>query len=135
MWIKKFTWLARFKATLIQDVNAGGYAPAVLKKTGTPMPGPIRHANDTQVETTTPFGTLSAQWTDLAPETLIAMAKSFLRPDAPPDQLGERQWLIGVYACVAGKTKDGHDLLTQALQGAPQHRGELSIFPESGEAP
>ncbi|MEI9895297.1 MAG: hypothetical protein WDN28_15750 [Chthoniobacter sp.] len=51
--LKKFTWLARFKATLIQDVNTVGYASPVLKKSGTPMPGPIRHANDTQVETAT----------------------------------------------------------------------------------
>ncbi|MDR3405575.1 MAG: serine/threonine-protein kinase [Chthoniobacter sp.] len=133
--LKKFTWLARFKATLIQDVNAVGYAPAVLKKSGTQMQGPIRRANDTQVETTTPFGTISAQWIDLAPDAIIAMAKSFARPDAPPDQLGERQWMIGVYAYMIGKPKDGHDLLVQASQTAPQHSGDLPLFPESGETP
>ncbi|MEP6670071.1 MAG: protein kinase [Chthoniobacter sp.] len=133
--LKKFTWLARFKATLIQDVNVVGYAPAVLKKSGTPMTGPIRRANDTQIETATPFGTISAQWTDLAPDSIIAMAKSFLRPDAAPDQLGERQWMIGVYAYMMGKPKDGHDLLVQASQAAPQHSGDLPLFPESGEAP
>jgi serine/threonine protein kinase len=134
-WLKKLTWLARFKARLIQDVNAIGYAPAVLKRTGTQMQGPIKRANDTQVETATPFGTISAQWTDLAPDAIIAMAKSFLRTDLPPEQLGERQWLIGVYAYFSGKPKDGRDLLAQASQAVPQHAEELKLFPEGGEAP
>jgi hypothetical protein len=134
-WLKKLTWLARFKTTLINDLNVVGYASAVPKRAGTQFPGPIRRANDTQIETPTPFGTLSAQWTDLAPDGIIAMAKSFLRPDQAPEQLGERQWLIGVYAYFAGKTKDARDLLTLAAQSAPQHKDELSLFPEGGEAP
>jgi hypothetical protein len=134
-WLKKLSWLARFKATLVQDINAVGYASAVLKRSGSQMPGPIKHATDAQVETTTPFGTLSTQWTDLAPEALIAMAKSFVRADQSPEISGERQWLIGVYACFAGKTKDGHDILVAASQAAPQHRDEVGLFPENGEVP
>ena len=134
-WVKKLTWLARFKATLINDLNVVGYGAAVPKKSGTQLPGPIRRANEMQVETTTPFGTLSAQWTDLAPDAIISMAKSFLRPDQASDQLGERQWLIGVYAYFAGKTKDGRDLLALATQSAPQHKDELGLFPEGGETP
>jgi len=53
----------------------------------------------------------------------------------PPEQLGERQWMIGVYAYMMGKAKDGRDLLMQASQSAPQHSGDLPLFPESGEAP
>ena len=134
-WLKKLTYLARFKATLIQDINVVGYPAAVLKKTGTQMQGPIKHATDTQIETTTPFGTISAQWTDLTPDSVIAMAKSFLRAGLPQDQLGERQWMIGVYAYVAGKPKEGRDLLAQGSQAVPQHADEMKFFPEGGEAP
>ncbi|HSI15921.1 MAG TPA: serine/threonine-protein kinase [Chthoniobacter sp.] len=134
-WLKKLAWLARFKATLVQDVNVVGYTSAVAKKTGGQMPGPIKHATDAQLETATPFGSITAQWTDLPPETLIAMAKSFLRSDAPPEQLGERQWMIGVYAYMSGKPKDGLDLLTQASKTAPAHSADLGLFPEGGETP
>lgn len=134
-WMKKLLWLARFKATLIQDVNVVGYAPAVAKKTGGQMPGPIKHATEAQVETTTPFGSITAQWTDLPPETIAAMARSFLRADAPPEQLGERQWMIGVYTYMSGKPKDGRDLLTQASQKAPAHSADVNLFPEEGETP
>lgn len=133
--LKKLAWLARFKATLIKDVNTVGYASPVNKKTGGQMPGPIKRANEAQVETTTPFGSITAQWTDLPPESIMAMAKSFLRADAPPEQLGERQWMIGVYAYMSGKPKDGRDLLTQASQTAPAHSADLGLFPEGGETP
>jgi serine/threonine protein kinase len=134
-WLKKLTWLTRFKATLIQDLNAVGYIPAVLKKSGSQMPGPIKRANDLQVETATPFGTLATAWTDLAPDAIVTMAKSFLRPDQPPEQLGERQWMIGVYCCSTGKLKEGRELLGQASQAAPQHRDEVSLFSEPGPTP
>ncbi len=56
--------------------------------------------------------------------------------DAPPDQLGERQWMIGVYVYMGGKkAKEGRELLTQATQATHQHDGDLPLFPESGEAP
>lgn len=134
-WVKKLTWLARFKATLIQDINVVGYPTAVLKKAGTQMQGPIKHATETQIETTTQYGTISAQWIDLAPDSVIAMAKSFARADQPPEQLGERQWMIGVYAYLSGKPKEARELLAQGSQAVPSHAEELKLFPEGGEAP
>src|SRR5207237_129073 len=132
-WQKKLTWLARFKATLINDVNTVGYVPAVQKRSGTPIPGPIRRASDTQIETTTPFGSLSAQWIDLQPDSIITMAKSYIRPEQSPEVSGERQWLVGVYAYFTGN-KESRELLTQAAQSAPQHRDEIVLFQESAEA-
>jgi serine/threonine protein kinase len=134
-WVKRLNWLARFKVTLINDLNVVGYTPAVPKKSGAQQPGPIRRANDNQVETANTYGTISAQWTDLSADGIIAMAKSFLRPEQGAEAVGEREWLIGVYAWFAGKTKDAHDLLTQGGQAVPQHQGELSLFPESGGVP
>jgi tetratricopeptide (TPR) repeat protein len=134
-WVKKLKWLTRFKTTLINDVNTTGYASAVPKKAGAPMPGPIRRANESGIETVTPFGSLLAQWTDLSPDGIIAMAKSFLRPDLAPDALAERQWVIGVYAYFAGRPKDGRDFLVQASQTVTARRDELNLFLESTDAP
>jgi serine/threonine protein kinase len=127
-WIKKLSWLTRFKATLVNDLNVVGYPSSVLKKSGSLMPGPIRHATDTQIETITPFGTLSALWIELSPESVIAMARSYVRPEQSPEILGEREWLLGVYEYFTGKTKESHDLLALAAQAAPQHHDDLALF-------
>jgi hypothetical protein len=133
--VKRFEWLAKFKATLIGDLNAAGYPAAVTKKSGAQVPGPIRKASETQIETVTPFGSLPTAWTELPPESILAMGKSFLRPELPPDTLADRQWLLGVYAIQAGRLPDGQQLLVQASQTKEEYRESLSLFLESADAP
>jgi hypothetical protein len=133
--LKKMEWLAKFKATLIGDLNTVGYQAAVMKKNGGQIPGPVRRANETQIETVTPFGSLPAPWTELAPESVIAMSKSFLRPDLPAETLADRQWQLGVYEIYAGKAREGRELLVQAGQAKPEYREELNLFPDGAEAP
>jgi hypothetical protein len=133
--LKRMEWLAKFKTTLISDLNTMGYPSPVLKKGGGQIPGPVRRANDTQIETVTPFGSLPALWSDLAPESVIAMGKSFLRPDLPDETLADREWLLGVYAIYAGKPREGRELLVQAGQAKPEYREELSLFLDSADAP
>ena len=132
--VKRFEWLAKFKATLIGDLNAAGYPSAVTKKSGTQVPGPIRKANETQIETVTPFGSLPTAWTELPPESILAMGKSFLRPELPPETLADRQWLLGVYAMQAGRLPEGQQLLVQASQAKEEYRESLSLFLESADA-
>ncbi len=133
--LKRMEWLARFKATLINDLNLLGYPAAVTRKTGGQIPGPIRRANEAQIETVTPFGTLPAPWPDLAPESILAMGKSFLRPELPATALADRQWLLGVYAMQAGRQREGRELLIQASQAKESYREDLSLFIESADAP
>ena len=118
---------------MISDLNTAGYALGVTKKTGGQIPGPIRHATEVQVESITPFGTLQAAWTELTPESILAMGKSFLRPELPPDILADRQWLLGAYAMQAGRPKEGRDLLIQASQAKESYRDDLQIFLESSQ--
>jgi len=128
---KRWEWLAKFKATLMNDLNTAGYAAAVTKRTGGQVPGPFHHATEVQIESKTPFGILPAAWTDLAPESILAMGKSFLRPELPPEALADRQWLLGVYAMQAGRQREGRDLLIQASQAKESYRDDLQIFLES----
>ncbi len=129
--VKRWEWLAKFKATLMNDLNTAGYPAAVTKRTGGQVPGPIHHATEAQIESKTPFGVLPAAWTDLAPESILAMGKSFLRPELPPEALADRQWLLGVYAMQAGRQREGRDLLIQASQAKESYRDDLQIFLES----
>lgn len=131
--VKRMEWLARFKATLINDLNTVGYPAAVTKKSGGQIPGPVRRANETQIETVTPFGSLPAQWTDLTPESVMAMAKGFFHPSLAPEVLAERQWLLGVYALQAGRQREGRENLIQASQEKESYREELEILLESAQ--
>jgi serine/threonine protein kinase len=133
--IKRMEWLAKFKTTLMNDLNTVGYPLAVTKKTGGQIPGPVRRANEVQIETVTPFGSLPALWTDLAPESILAMGKSFLRPELPAETLADRQWLLGVYAMQAGRQREGRELLLQASQAQEGYREDLHLFLESTDAP
>ncbi len=133
--MKRMEWLARFKATLINDLNALGYAAPVTRKTGGQIPGPVRRANETQIETVTPFGTLPAAWQDLAPESILAMGKSFLRAELPATSLADRQWLLGVYAIQTGRQHEGRELLIAAAQIRESYREDLSLLLESADTP
>jgi hypothetical protein len=130
---KQMEWLGRFKATLINDLNTVGYPAAITKKGGATLPGPIKHANESQVEVVTPFGSLPATWLELTPESIIAMAKSFLT--RTPEATADRQWMLGVYAVSAGKKREGRDWLVQAGQLQEAYREELTPLLESVEAP
>ncbi len=133
--LRRWEWLVKFKTTLINDLNTVGYPAAVTKKTGGQVPGPVRRANETQIETLTPFGSLPALWTDLAPESILAMGKSFLRPELPVEIMADRQWLLGVYAMQAGRPREGRVYLVQASQAKESYRDDLHLFLESSDAP
>jgi predicted RNA-binding Zn-ribbon protein involved in translation (DUF1610 family) len=132
--IKRLEWLAKFKATLINDLNVVGYALPVVKKTGAQVPPPVRRANENQIEAVTPFGSLPTQWTELPPESVLAMGKSFLRPELPAETLADRKWLLGVYAMQAGRQREGHELLIQASQVKDEYLEALELFLETAEA-
>jgi hypothetical protein len=133
--LKKMDWLVKFKMTLIGDLNTLGYNASVPKKNGTQLPAPVRRANESQIESVIPFGSATAAWTDLSPDGIIAMGKSFLRPGMPADALADRQWQLGVYAFQTGKPREGRGLLILASQAKPEYREDLDLFLETAAAP
>ncbi len=133
--VKKTEWLGQFKATLIQDINGGGYAAPVAKKSGAPLPGGVQRASEAGVESRTPYGTVPAAWIDLAPDSVLAMARSFFRPGTPPDRLADRKWLLAAYCYFVGKAPEGRALATEAAQEKPTYLEQIAIFtdPNSGQ--
>ncbi len=125
---KKTEWLARFKATLIADLTAIGYAAPLVKKNALQLTGGVRRANDTQVEIVSQFGTVPVPWTDLSNDCIFAMGQSFLRAAYPPDKLADRAWYLGVFAFFTGKEAQGRELLFQASQGKDEYRDQLGLF-------
>ena len=52
-------------------------------------------------------------WTNLL-ETIFQMGRFFIRAGMPPEVIADRAWLCGVFAFVAGKPREGRELLNAA---------------------
>jgi len=133
--IKMTAWLARFKEQLIQDVNTVGYPAQILKRTGLAIPGTVAKASETQVEVKSTYGSAPVPWSEISSDSVIVMARSFMRADAPPDRLAEREWNAGVYCAFFSKPKESRAYLTAAAQLKSEYQGYLPLFPEAGESP
>ena len=130
---KRMEWLARFKATLIKDVSTTPYTGAIARRTGGTLPGGVNRADETHVYNKTPYGAIPVLWTDLQPETIYAMAASFIRPGLPPEIAGDRKWLLGVYTYFINRPKEARALVTEAAQQKREYADELQTFLEFAE--
>jgi serine/threonine protein kinase len=131
--VKTATWLAQFKAQLIADINAYGYAGQIVNRTGGQIPAGTRKANAAGLLVQTPFGTLPFQWTTLPPTALLGMASQIAQglATSAPDKAADREWLAGVFGCEEGLSRDGHNLLIQASQVKDQYKNDLGLFIQS----
>jgi eukaryotic-like serine/threonine-protein kinase len=125
---QKTEWLARFKATLINDLSTVGYTEPLMKKPNLPVPGGARRASEFQVEAVAHFGSVPVLWTELTPECIFSMGQSFLRQARTADKLADRQWLLGVYALFIDKDVQGRELLILAARGKDDYRLQLGYF-------
>jgi fructosamine-3-kinase len=130
---KRMDWLARFKATLIKDLSTTTYAGPISRRTGSTLQGGVNRADETQVYNKTPYGAVPVLWTDLQPESIYAMAASFIRPGLPPEVAGERKWLLGVYTYFINRPKEARALLTEAEHEKRVYADELQTFLEFAE--
>ena len=125
---RRTEWLATFKATLIRDIVTTGYAAPLIKRNGQQIPGGVRRANEQQAEVVTPYGSFAVPWTDIAPECIYAMARSFIRAGLTPEQVADRQWQLGVFTCQIGRAREGEALLNDAAIAKEEYKEHLPIF-------
>ena len=126
--LKAADWLEKFKHSLVLDITTTGYSAPIVKRNGTQLPGGAHRASDEQIEVITPFGSLSAPWSDISFESVFAMGQAFLKTSVPLDRLADREWDLGVFAMHAGKPREGRDLLLQASQVKEEYRENLKLF-------
>ncbi|MGB8169149.1 MAG: protein kinase [Chthoniobacteraceae bacterium] len=129
-WAKRTEWLSRFKATVISDINATGYAQPLRRRNGTPIQFGLRQASDATATMVTPYGNVPVPWTDLSVESLTIIAQSFLRT-APPETAADRQWQLGVFLYSFEKKPEGRVMLNQAAESKPDYQPFLALFPET----
>ena len=133
--LRRTEWLASFKASLIKDIVTTGYAAPLIKKNGQQIPGGVRRANEQQAEVVTPYGSFAVPWTEIAPECIYAMARSFIRAGLRLEQTADRQWQLGVFTCQIGRSREGEALLNDAAIAKEEYKQHLPLFITTPEAP
>jgi hypothetical protein len=129
-WAKRTEWLARFKATVISDINSVGYAQPLRRKNGTAIQYGLRQANDAVATMVTPYGNVPVPWTDLSVDSLTTIAQTFLRV-APPEAAADRQWQLGVFLYTFEKKTEALVMLHQAAESKTDYQPFLALFPET----
>ena len=129
-WAKRTEWLARFKATMINDINTVGYAQPLRRKSGVAIPAGLRKASEALAEIVTPYGNVPIPWSDFSVESLTLIAQTFLRA-APAETAADRQWQLGVFLYSFEKKTEAMVMLNQAAEAKPDYRPFLTLFPES----
>jgi hypothetical protein len=131
--MKREEWLSLFKAQLIKDLVTSGYPAPIQRRSGGQLPS-VSRANESHVEIKTPYGSLPVPWADIAPQSIVAMARAYLNPDLPAEHLANRKWLLGISALFAGMDAEGQALLAEAVQTKPEYQQLMPILTGRGTA-
>ncbi len=136
--LRRVDWLVQFKDQLIRDLNAAGYTAVLQRRNGQQIAGGVAHASELQLDIRVQFGNVPITWADLAPQSVLAMAKSFIKPTLAPEAQADRAWQAGVF-CIFTELPDYDALMTEAAAVKEEYRFHKALFfgqpePQPGDA-
>jgi predicted RNA-binding Zn-ribbon protein involved in translation (DUF1610 family) len=125
--LKRLDALGKFKKQLVLDL-AAGYAGPVHRRNGQAAPPGKVAATEAQIEIRSPYGIAGqVPWTEVHPETIIAMARVFLKADLAPEAAADRQWQLAMYLFTLGRKDAAKELLSAAAEAKPEYRELLPL--------
>ena len=116
VFLARTQWLDTFKSNLIEDLTAKGYADPVKLKKGAPLEGGVAKCNEQGLQIKTKPEPTPVAWTNVAPETIFAMAQSFIPEDLPPLLAAHRKWHLGIYSGFTGNVSECKKLTAEAAK-------------------
>jgi len=126
---KRVDWLVEFKKHLIEDINVSGCPAPLVKKNGQKLLGTASHADDHQLELRVQFGVLPAvKWNDIGAQSVLRMARTFMRPTLPLDALADREWQAAVFCLFAQLSNEGQALMDDAVNRKPDYQNDRALF-------
>jgi len=115
-------WLAQWKATLINDLNAHSYNGAVIVS-DTQYNG-IAGATADKLKMKVPYGSAETDWFKVPGAALVTISSSFAT-DA------DRQWRCGVFAWAIGQSNAARELLDAACSAKPSYKEARKFFDQT----
>ena len=131
--LQRMTWLAQFKEQLVKDLSAAPYTGALVRKTGQSISGTTARATDVQLEVKLPFGVTQIPWAELTPQSLLAMARGYMKPTLSADALAEREWQAGVFCIFEQMIPESQAYMDAAAAIKDDYKVQKALF--FGEAP
>lgn len=123
---KKAQWLIDWKNQLIGDINSHAFEGSVTDVGGANYEGSISRATTARLTIKMAYGIVELEWAKLSPQTLLAVARSYIRP--PAADIADRQWRSAVFAHETGLRDEAHTLSDAAANANPAYREELSVL-------
>lgn len=119
--LRKANFVDSFKKSLISELPRSSVGPRwIALRSGPWLFGTVASADDTQIQVRCDGREVSIPWTDVMPSTVLVWADSINNSN--------KLWYSGVYACVAGYSKEGLTRLKQEAQLRPEHRADVALF-------
>ena len=128
-------YLDKFKFYLVLEARNDGYAKPVTLKNGATVERGIARLDDTFIFLREKGGEKQVRWSEIAPESIYAMAKSLVTPDEDAAKASFRKWHLGNFAAFIGKTDEARALLEEAVKANAQYEPEVAGILESASAP
>jgi eukaryotic-like serine/threonine-protein kinase len=115
-------WLAQWKATLINDLNAHSYNGAVVAN-DTQYTG-IAGATADKLKMKVPYGSAETDWRKVPAATLVTVSNSFATN-------ADRKWRCGVFAWATGQIDAGRQLFDAACSAKPSYNEDRKFFDQA----
>ena len=128
-------YLDKFKFYLVLEARNDGYAKPVTLKSGATVADGIARLDDTFIYLRDKSGEKQVRWSEVAPESIYAMAKSLVTPDEDAAKASFRKWHLGNFAAFIGKADEARALLEEAMKANSQYEPEVAGILESASAP
>jgi eukaryotic-like serine/threonine-protein kinase len=122
---KKAQWLIDWKNKLMEDLNRTHFSGTIADTGGVQYTG-IESATAQTIGLKLPFGSAQLPWIKLGSNAFLAIASSFIKPNAP--DVADRQWLCAVFAAETGQTDAARQFAEAAAKTKPQYREEMSLL-------
>jgi hypothetical protein len=123
---KKVQWLADWKTKLIADLSTGRFSAPVTTLRGVNYTGAAGAKEASITLRLPPYGSAEVKWTDLAPNTLLAMSTSFIAPNSA--DAADRQWLAAAFAQATAQGEAARALGEAAARSKPEYRDQLPLL-------
>jgi hypothetical protein len=133
--MRRVEWLVQFKDQLVRDLNTTGYTAVLQRRNGQQIAGGVARASELQLDVKVQFGNVPIAWADLAPQSVLAMARSFMKPTLPPEALADREWQAGVFCIFTDLTNESEALMAEAATVKEEYRFHKGLFFGQPEQP
>jgi tetratricopeptide (TPR) repeat protein len=119
-------YLEKFKFYLVLEIGNTGYSQPVTLKDGKSVSGGIAKFEDKTIQLRDKTGVRTVPWSDLAPESLLAIGQSLIADGEEADKAAFRKWHLGNYAAAIGRTEEARKLMQEAVAANPQYAPEMT---------